>query len=181
MNISTTNILQMKRLILTLTICFGFNILSAQTLTLTFLKNCIAYSDTKFADELYKAEFYLANKKMEITSNKSLIGGQYFSNDKERKLNNNNGEISVIANKSQGNKIVVLSFFMNDLYKDNYNSLYSQIKAHFKKEKSFYSLKYKSDVDKYTFNNYFYYIYSDDNTPCILISNARQEEGYFTN
>jgi hypothetical protein len=169
----------MKRLILTLIICATFNILSAQTITLTFLKNCVAYSDTKFADELYKSGFYLANKKMDVVSNKSLVGGRYFSNDKERKLTN--GEISVIANKSEGNKIVELSFVSNDLYKDNYNSLYNQIKSQFKKEKSFYSLKYKADIDKYTFNNYFYYIYLDDNTPCIIISNARQEESYFTN
>ena len=102
----------------------------SQTITFPFIKSSITYNQTKLADELYKMNFYLANKKMEVVSNKMLEGGQYFSNEKERKLRN--GEIGVISNKTGDKRIIELSFsYTNKTYADNYDVLYNQIKSNF--------------------------------------------------
>jgi hypothetical protein len=117
---------------------------------------------------------------MEAVSNKCYIGSQYFSNDKERNLSN--GEIGVLANKDGNKKVIEISFIAsNETFLKNFNSLYPQIKANFKNEKSFYSLKYKSEIEKYTFNGLSYYIYKDDGNPIITISNYRLEEECFSN
>ena len=160
---------------------FIYNLTLSQSLDLQFLKNCTSYSEYELSDKLNEIGFSLLNNNFEDSfCNKSYIKGKYFTNNPKR---SGGGEIGFIVHKNNTEVIIEIDY-SSDF--EDFERIGTNIDKFFKLEKTFYSSKYKCTVKKYSYNNYFYYAYIDQqikdlNFPGFLISNVRIDECYFSN
>jgi hypothetical protein len=148
-------------------------------MTFGFVKNCMTYKRTTVTDELTKKQFFVAERTVQTANNKLLEGATYYSNDKERDATK--GEIRVLSLINGDKQITEIDFVSgskND-YSKNYNDVYDQMVKFFNNEKTFKSAKYKTDVLKFSKDKIVYYVYKNNNTPTIVISNYKIDEEYF--
>jgi hypothetical protein len=158
-----------------------FSALSSHSQNLNFqlIKNFPTYSESVLFDVLNKKGFYLINSHLvnPICDNIPR-NGKYYSTDKERDFGND--EIAFNVYKKNKELLIEITFgYLN--YIENFNSIFSKIQSTFKKEKNFYSTRYKSEVRKYSYNHNFYYVFNDEDYPMIVISNKRADECWFSN
>lgn len=148
-----------------------------QLMTFGFIKNCMTYERTTVTDELKKKQYFVADRSIDVTTNKLLEGATYYSNSKEPEK----GEIAVLSQINGSKKITEIIFksgSKND-YTKNYTDVHNQMISFFNDETTFKSPKYKTDVLKYVKDKLFYYVFENNKVPTIVISNFKLEEVYF--
>lgn len=165
----------------TATILMLFIALSSQSQNLNFqlIKTFPTYNESTLSDVLNKKGFHLINNHLvNPVCDNMPRSGKYYSTDKERGFGNDEIAFSVYKNNKE--LLIEITFgYLN--YVKNFNSIFSQIQSTFKKEKNFYSSRYKSEVKKYSYNLHFYYVFNDGDYPNIMISNKRIDECWFSN
>lgn len=151
--------------------------LSAQLMSLGFVKNCMQYKRTTFSDELRKKHFLPVQDKVDNPENNLLSGATYYSNS--NKENTTPGEIKVLSLITEKSKITEITF--SSSYYNNYNEVFKQMVSFFSNQQSFKSKRYKTDVAKFSKDGIFYYAYKNGEDPVILVANEKMEESYFGN
>ncbi len=152
-----------------------------QLMTFGFVKNCMTYGRTTVTDELKKKQFFIVERQLQTPANALFDGAAYYSNEKD--TDKTKGEIKVFSQINGPKQITEISFIngsKNDFSK-NYNEVYNQMVSFFDNEKAFKSIKYKTDVLKFSKDKNYYYVYKNNGTPIIVISNYKIDEDYFSN
>lgn len=168
-----------KTLVMLAAVAFTFSSAMAQQMTFGFVKNCMSYGRTTVTDELTKKQFMVAERQKKDAANKLLEGATYYSNNKDRDLTK--GEIAVLSQINDSKKITEIAFVSgskNDFTK-NYNEVYDQMIKFFNNEKPFKSKKFGTEVLVLTKDHIYYYIYTYNKIPYIVVSNFKLEEDYF--
>lgn len=170
----------MKSILTLLIFIFNYNLLTSQNLSFEFLKECPKYTNHQLSDKLNEIGFSLLNNNFEnIICQKNYQTGQYFTNNINRDFS---GEIGLIINKKEDNFVIEINYTS---YYDNWEIIGTKINEHFELEKTFYSARYKCKVNKYSYNNIFYYAFIDQqvedlNYPAFIVTNIRIDECYFS-
>jgi hypothetical protein len=151
----------------------------AQLIPFGFVRNCMTYQRTTVTDELTKKHFYLLNRNMETVSNPLMKGATYYSNQSDGDVTN--GEIRVLSLIDGSKGITEITFFNGEKnnYTKNFEDVYNQMVNFFKDEKSFKSAKYNTTIKYFFRDKTYYYVYTYNNVPSIVISNYKIEKEYF--
>ncbi len=168
-----------KILLLSVIKLFAVTITNAQQMTFGFVKNCMSYGRTTVTDELTKKQFFVAERQKKDAANKMFEGATYYSNEKERDIIK--GEIAVLSQINDSKKVTEISFIngsKNDFSK-NYNEVFDQMIKFFNNEKPFKSEKFKTDVLVFAKDKTYYYVYTFNKIPVIVIANYKIEKEYF--
>ncbi|HET6226927.1 MAG TPA: hypothetical protein VFF27_11650, partial [Bacteroidia bacterium] len=153
-----------KQSILLISLFFScFTSLVAQQMSLGFVKNCLTYKRTVYADEMKQKHFLPVQDKVENTANPLLSGATYYSNS--NKENVAPGEIKVLSLITDKIKITEITFSKE--YLNNYNEVFKQMVNFFKNQQSFKNEKYKTDVAKFSKDDVYYYAYKNGETQVI--------------
>ena len=151
----------------------------SQAMTFGFVKNCMAYGRTTVTDELTKKQFFVKERMKKDAGNKLLEGSFYYSNEK---TDVTKGEIAVLSQINDNKKITEISFVSgtkNDFSK-NYTEVYDQMIKFFNNEKPFKSAKYgNTEVLMFSKDKIYYYTYTYNKIPVIVIANYKLEDSYF--
>jgi hypothetical protein len=153
--------------------------LRSQTITFGFVKNCMTFNRSATTDDLSKKQFFVIERSAKNTANPMMEGAFLYSNEKERDANK--GEIDVLSLINDKKQIVEITFTTgskND-YSKNYNDLVKQMTSFFNNEKAFKSARYKGEVLKFTKDKVYYYVFTDNKIPKIVIANYKIDEEYF--
>jgi len=154
---------------------------SAQLMPFGFIKNCMSYGRTTVTDELTKKQFILVERNQQVVTNPLMAGSTYYSNEKDR--NPALGEVAVLSQINGSKLITEISFrsgSKNNSEK-NFTDVYNQMVNFFKDEKSFKSARYKTEVKYFFRDKNYYYTYTVNNIPTIVVSNYKIETDYFAN
>jgi len=167
-----------KILFLCIALVFAGNKSFAQLMTFGFIKNCMSYERTTVTDELKKKQFFIVDRSADIVNNKLLLGATYYSNNKDRDAAK--GEISVLSHINVSKKVTEITFVSgkND-YSKNFTDVHNQMISFFNNETTFKSPKYKIDVLQYIKDKTYYYVFTNNNIPTIVIANYKIDEDYF--
>ncbi len=166
-----------KALITALAIVF-FQGARSQNLDFDFIKKAIDYSGEELALELSNKKFKLIEKEHKNIGDKLINKSDYYSNKTEESSIEGVPETALFANSKRSKKTLFISF-SQALAFDNFNNLENDIKSNFKKENVLQSEKYESAIIKYSFNKNLYYLFKEEDTYYIIISNYPLEETYF--
>jgi hypothetical protein len=164
-----------KLLFLVVAACCCFGQLSAQQMSLGFVKNCMSYKRETCTDELKKKHFNLIQDKVETPTNMVHSGATLYYN--ASKENPKAGEIKVLSLISDKIKVTEITF--SDAYFNNYNEVFKQMVSFFSNQQSFKSTRYKTDVARFSKDGIYYYAYKNGEIPFIVISNTKLEDTYF--
>ncbi|MDF2437327.1 MAG: hypothetical protein K0Q95_1703 [Bacteroidota bacterium] len=150
----------------------------AQILPFGFVKNCMSFSRTTVTDELNKKQIKLIDRNYQKANNPLLQGSTYYSNEADRTPGL--GEVAVLS-KIDGSKQITEISFINGTKNNstaNFDDVYKQMVNFFKDERTFKSPKY-NDVNYFTRDKVYYYVFKVKDVPTILVSNYKLEEDYF--
>ncbi|WP_339650590.1 hypothetical protein [uncultured Salegentibacter sp.] len=170
-----------KTFILLLLAVLCSTLAQSQTLSLDFLKKSPNYKKTELIDAINERGFHLVHDDFSVNVCKEKYTRYFFSNAPRGYGATNN--IEYLVNRRNQDLVIEINY---TAYFDNFENLLSEIDSNFKLEKKFYSSLYNCEVWKYSYNNYNYYLYIDqqfpgDSYPCIVITNFRIDECFFSN
>ena len=150
----------------------------AQLIPFGFVKNCMSYGRTTVTDELNKKHFSLIDRNFQKAANPLLNGAAYYSNQADRTPGI--GEIAVLSMINGSKQITEISFTdgTKNNYSGNFEDVYKQMVNFFKDERTFKSPAY-NDVNYFTRDQVYYYVFKVKEVPTILVSNYKLEEDYF--
>lgn len=155
----------------------SYSSVSAQLMSLGFVKNCMTYNRTAYTNELFRKHYFTVENSIATAQNSLLIGAMSYSNEKSPA----NGEIRVLSLITDDKQITEISFVngqKND-YSKNFTEVYNQMVSFFNNQTSFKSQKYNVDVVKFTKDKVFYYVYKIKEIPVIVVANYKLDEVYF--
>jgi hypothetical protein len=150
----------------------------AQLMPFGFVKNCMTYARTTVTDELNKKHFSLIDRNYQKANNPLLTGSTYYSNQTDRTPDI--GEIAVLSQINGSKQITEISFISGtkNSYSANFDDVYKQMVNFFKDERTFKSPKY-NDVNYFTRDKVYYYVFKVKDIPTIVVSNYKLDEDYF--
>lgn len=150
----------------------------AQLMPFGFVKNCMSYARTTVTDELNKKHFSLIDRNYQKANNPLLQGSTYYSNQTDRTPDI--GEVMVLSQINGSKQITEISFISGtkNSYSDNFDDVYKQMVNFFKDERTFKSPKY-NDVNYFTRDKVYYYVFKVKDVPTIVVSNYKLDEDYF--
>lgn len=166
-----------KTLLFAIAICFS-SISFAQLMPFGFVKNCMSYARTTVTDELNKKHITLIDRNYQKANNPLLQGATYYSNQTDRTPGI--GEIMVLSQINGSKQITEISFISGtkNSYSDNFDDVYKQMVNFFKDERTFKSPKY-NDVNYFSKDKVYYYVFKVKDVPTIVVSNYKLDEDYF--
>lgn len=168
----------MKKIFIIFIIASLFSVnVSAQLMSLGFVKNCMTYNRTAYTNELFRKHYFTVENAIATAQNNLLIGAMSYSNEKVPA----NGEIkvlSLIKDKQQITEIYFVNGPKND-YSKNFTEVYNQMVSFFDNQLVFKSAKYNVDVTKFTKDKVYYYVYKLKEIPVIVVANMKLDETYF--
>jgi hypothetical protein len=138
----------------------------------------MSFSRTTVTDELNKKQIKLIDRNYQKANNPLLQGSTYYSNEADRTPGL--GEVAVLS-KIDGSKQITEISFINGTKNNstaNFDDVYKQMVNFFKDERTFKSPKY-NDVNYFTRDKVYYYVFKVKDVPTILVSNYKLEEDYF--
>jgi hypothetical protein len=150
----------------------------AQLMPFGFVKNCMTYARTTVTDELNKKHFTLIDRNYQKANNPLMQGSTYYSNQTDR--TQGIGEIMVLSLIDGSKQITEISFASGtkNSYNANFDDVYKQMVNFFKDERTFKSPKY-NDVNYFTRDKIYYYVFKVKDVPTIVVSNYKLDEDYF--
>ena len=139
----------------------------------------MSYARTTTTDELTKKQFVVIQRQKQNASNPLLEGGFYYSNEKIPTAGQ--GEIAVVSQINDKKSITEISFISGSKadYTNSYNDIFNQMIKFYGNEKIFKSAKFKTDVTVFAKDKVYYYAYTTNKVPVIVIANFKIEEDYF--
>ncbi len=150
----------------------------AQNLDFDFIKNCLIYNEVEMPQKLTAKNFKLIAKEYKNTGDALINKSDYYSNNSEDKSLTGGIETAVFYNARRSKKSVFITFTQGNSF-SNFNTLEAEIKKNFKKEGVFQTEKYDSSILKYSNDKTLYYLFKEEDTYYIIISNSPLEETYF--
>lgn len=172
--------MNLKKITLSLLILISFSNLFAQNLDFDFIKNAINLSNEEIGIALNSKKFKLIEKEHKNIGDKLINKTDYYSNKTEDLSLEANEETAVFVNAKRSKKTIFISFTKSKSF-DNFYSLEEEIKKNFKKEGNLQSEKYESSILKYSNGKILYYLFKEEETYYLIISNNPLEETYFSN
>jgi hypothetical protein len=166
-----------RTFILFIAVCLG-SASYAQLMPFGFVKNCMTYARTTVTDELNKKHIVLIDRNYQKAQNPLLTGATYYSNQTDRTPGI--GEIMVLSQINGSKQITEIAFISGtkNSYSDNFDDVYKQMVNFFKDERTFKSPKY-NDVNYFTRDKVYYYVFRVKDVPTIVVSNYKLDEDYF--
>ena len=152
----------------------------AQQLTLDLLKNSLNYTDEEFAQQLSAKNFKLIEKDHKNMGDKLINKTEYYSNRTESNTIDGNAETAIFYSGKRSKKSLFISFSQSMAF-GNFNALEDEIKKQLKKEGVFQSEKYDSSILKYSSDKTLFYLFKEEDTYYIIVSNYPFEDVYFNN
>jgi hypothetical protein len=166
------------KILFTAVLIFFCSFSFAQILPFGFVKNCMSYSRTTVTDELNKKQSKLIDRNYQKANNPIMQGSTYYSNEADRTPGL--GEVAVLS-KIDGSKQITEISFINGTKNNstaNFDDVYKQMVNFFKDERTFKSPKY-NDVNYFTKDKVYYYVFKVKDVPTIVVSNYKIDEDYF--
>jgi hypothetical protein len=150
----------------------------AQLMPFGFIKNCMSYGRTTVTDELNKKHIGVIDRNYQKANNPLMNGSFYYSNQTERTPDI--GEIAVLSKIEGSKQITEITFASGtkNSYSANFDDVYKQMVNFFKDERTFKSPKY-NDVNYFSRDKVYYYVFKVKDVPTIVVSNYKLDEDYF--
>lgn len=149
-----------------------------QNLDFEFIKNCLNYNETDLQSVLSAKNFRLIEKDHKNMGDKLINKSDYYSNKIVENQIENAAETAVFVHSKRGKKSAFISFTQNHSF-SNFNGLEADVRKNFKKESVFQTDQFESSIVKYSDKVNFYYLFKEEETYYLIVSNYQLEEIYF--